>query len=68
MVTPIYTTLSTVLSNATTLVGGIVMCFATSWRLSMLAFVTILPMMHITGEMMHVPCARDARRLERRDE
>ena len=50
MVTPIYTTLSTVLSNATTLVGGIVMCFATSWRLSMLAFVTILPMMHITGE------------------
>ena len=25
------------------------MCFYTSWRLSMLAFTTILPMMHITG-------------------
>lgn len=49
MVTPIYTTLSTVLSNFTTLIGGVIMCFFTSWRLSMLAFTTILPMMHITG-------------------
>lgn len=49
MVQPIYTTLSTVLSNLTLLVGGITMCFLTSWRLSMLAFTTILPMMHITG-------------------
>ena len=38
-----------VLSNVTTLIGGVVMCFATSWRLSMLAFTTILPMMHVTG-------------------
>lgn len=49
MVQPIYTTLSTVLSNLTLLIGGVVMCFTTSWRLSMLAFTTILPMMHITG-------------------
>ena len=49
MVQPIYTTFSTVLSNLTLLVGGVVMCFHTSWRLSMLAFTTILPMMHITG-------------------
>ncbi|KOO30462.1 ATP-binding cassette superfamily [Chrysochromulina tobinii] len=49
MVQPIYTTLSTVLSNLMILVGGVTMCFLTSWRLSMLAFTTILPMMHITG-------------------
>ena len=49
MITPIYTTLSTVLSNVMLLGGGVVMCFLTSWRLSMLAFTTILPMMHITG-------------------
>ena len=49
MVSPIYTTFSTMLSNVTLLVGGVTMCFITSWRLSMLAFTTILPMMHITG-------------------
>ena len=49
MVQPIYTTLSTMLSNLTLLIGGVTMCFITSWRLSMLAFTTILPMMHITG-------------------
>merc|ERR1719424_562318 len=49
MVQPIFTTLSTVLSNLTLLAGGVVMCFNTSWRLSMLAFTTILPMIHITG-------------------
>ena len=30
------------------LVGGVVMCFITSWRLSMLAYATVLPIMHIT--------------------
>jgi ABC-type multidrug transport system fused ATPase/permease subunit len=49
MVDPIYSTLGTLLSNTIQLVGGVVMCFITSWRLSMLAFTTILPMMHVTG-------------------
>ena len=49
MVLPIQYSLSQFLSNIITLVGGVVMCFVTSWRLSMLAFTTILPMMHITG-------------------
>ena len=53
MVQPIYTTLSTVLSNLMLLTGGVTMCFLTSWRLSMLAFTTILPMMHILS-LIHI--------------
>ena len=49
MVFPIRTSLSTILANLTLLIGGLILCFRTSWRLSMLAFTTILPMMHITA-------------------
>ena len=48
MVQPLQYTLSTVLTNVILLFGGVGMCFYTSWRLSMLAFTTILPIMHIT--------------------
>ena len=41
-------TLATLLSNLILLFGGVVMCFVTSWRLSMLAFTTVLPIMHVT--------------------
>ena len=49
MVNPIYSTLGSLLSNVILLLGGVIMCFVTSWRLSMLAFTTILPMMHVTS-------------------
>ena len=45
---PIFSALPQLLSNAILLVGGVIMCFATSWRLSMLAFTTVLPIMHVT--------------------
>jgi len=48
MVQPCYSALTTLLSNGILLVGGIVMCFITSWRLSMLAYTTVLPIMHVT--------------------
>jgi ABC-type multidrug transport system fused ATPase/permease subunit len=48
MVAPIQTTISTLLSNTISLVGGVVMCFVTSWRLSLMAFTTVLPVMHCT--------------------
>ena len=37
---PIFSALPTLLSNLILLVGGVVMCFVVSWRLSMLAFTT----------------------------
>ena len=40
--------LSRVLSNSILLVGGVAMCFYTSWRLSILAFATIGPIIHVT--------------------
>lgn len=36
------------LSNTILLLGGIAMCFVTSWQLSLLAFTTIGPIVHIT--------------------
>ena len=48
MVSPIQYVLSTLLSNIILLVGGVVMCFVTSWRLSMVAYTTVLPVMHVT--------------------
>jgi len=48
MASPIFSALPTMLSNLVLLFGGLVMCFVTSWRLSMLAFTTVLPIMHIT--------------------
>ena len=48
MVRPLEHTLSSSLSGLITLAGGGLMCFVTSWRLSMLAFVTVLPMGFVT--------------------
>eukprot|EP00039_Didymoeca_costata_P007517 m.100707 g.100707 ORF g.100707 m.100707 type:complete len:916 (-) comp13720_c0_seq5:44-2791(-) len=50
MTQPFRTMIGTVLANVITLVGGIVFCFHTSWRLSMLAFVTIAPVMYLTDQ------------------
>ncbi len=48
MVSPVTTTLSIFISNFLLLVGGVVMCFITSWQLSMVAYTTVLPIMHVT--------------------
>jgi len=48
MASPIFSALPTLLSNVILLVGGVVMCFVVSWRLSMLAFTTVMPIMHVT--------------------
>ena len=48
MVQPLQYTLANLLSNTILLFGGVVMYFHTSWRLSMLAFTTLLPIMHVT--------------------
>ena len=34
--------------NTLLMFGGITMCFITSWRLSMVAYTTVLPIMHAT--------------------
>ncbi|GBG80484.1 hypothetical protein CBR_g30946 [Chara braunii] len=46
---PLNWMLSTLLRNLLNLAGGFVMCFYTSWKLSMLAFTTMAPIMHITA-------------------
>jgi ABC-type multidrug transport system fused ATPase/permease subunit len=48
MVSPLQTMLGTLLSNVLLLIGGFSMAFYTSWRLSILAFCTIGPIMHVT--------------------
>jgi hypothetical protein len=48
MVSPIQSMLGTLLSNTILLIGGMALCFSTSWRLSMLAFTTVGPIIHIT--------------------
>tara|TARA_B110001452_G_scaffold192693_1_gene162693 strand:+ start:200 stop:1837 length:1638 start_codon:yes stop_codon:yes gene_type:complete len=48
MVSPIQFVLSSTISNMIHLVGGVAMCFVISWRLSMVAYTTVLPIMHIT--------------------
>lgn len=47
-VSPVQYMLGTLFSNVMLLAGGVVMCFVTSWRLSMLAFTTVGPVYHIT--------------------
>jgi len=47
MMTPIQTSLSSLLNNVLILIGGMVMCFIISYRLSMLAFVTINPITYL---------------------
>jgi len=48
MTTPLTTLLGTLTSAIIALVGGVAMAFATSWRLSMLAFTTVGPILHLT--------------------
>eukprot|EP01083_Nonionella_stella_P181393 649653_1 len=50
MLTPLRTMLTSTLSNIILLFGGLVMCFITSWRLSMLAFTTVAPVLFLTGQ------------------
>ena len=59
MVSPLQYTFSTFLSNTVLLIGGVVMCFYTSWRLSMLAFTTVLPIMHVTESYAKGPPLAD---------
>ena len=48
LVAPIQQLLGSVVSNSLLLIGGMVMCFWTSWRLSMLAFTTVGPIVYVT--------------------
>ncbi|CAN0033345.1 unnamed protein product, partial [Laminaria digitata] len=48
MVSPCTYMLGSLFSNILLLGGGMVMCFVTSWRLSMLAFTTVGPIYHVT--------------------
>ena len=50
MLTPLRTMLQTTLSNIILLFGGLIMCFITSWRLSMLAFTTVAPVLFLTQQ------------------
>jgi len=47
MMAPIQSSLSSLLSNVLILVGGMIMCFIKSYRLSMLAFVTVGPITYL---------------------
>ncbi|KAL2623801.1 hypothetical protein R1flu_008046 [Riccia fluitans] len=49
MAEPINWMLSSIVRNAIALVGAFVLCFSISWKLSMLAFTTMAPIMHITA-------------------
>mmetsp|Transcript_50662 Transcript_50662/g.126127 ORF Transcript_50662/g.126127 Transcript_50662/m.126127 type:complete len:946 (+) Transcript_50662:91-2928(+) len=48
MVSPIQSSMGSLLSNTIRLIGGVALCFYTSWRLSMLAFTTVGPIITIT--------------------
>ena len=47
MMSPIQSSLSSLLSNILILIGGLVMCFYNSYRLSMIAFVTVGPITYL---------------------
>ncbi len=47
MMSPIQSSLSSLLNNLLILVGGMIMCFVKSYRLSMLAFVTVGPITYL---------------------
>jgi ABC-type multidrug transport system fused ATPase/permease subunit len=49
MVNPLSTLINSVLSNFITLGGGLLMCVTVSWRLSMVSFTVIGPIVYITG-------------------
>ncbi|GJP71877.1 hypothetical protein CLOP_g2672 [Closterium sp. NIES-67] len=46
---PINWQLSALVRNMASLVGGVLLCFVTSWKLSILAFTTMAPILHITA-------------------
>jgi ATP-binding cassette subfamily B protein len=48
LVAPIQQLLGSVVSNTLLLVGGVILCFVTSWRLSLLAFTTVGPIVYVT--------------------
>ena len=52
MTQPIRGMLNNLLSNIISMMGGLIMCFVTSWRLSMLAFTTVAPVVFLTGFCM----------------
>ena len=67
MMEPIRSSLSTLLYNLITLVGGVTMCYVTSYQLSLLAFVTVGPIMCVRAQRAaHVgargACVRNAPR------
>jgi ABC-type multidrug transport system fused ATPase/permease subunit len=49
MVSPLNTILNSLVSNVLLLFGGLVMCLYTSWRLSLLAFTSIGPIIYVTS-------------------
>eukprot|EP00306_Pavlova_sp_CCMP459_P004553 CAMPEP_0185163200 /NCGR_PEP_ID=MMETSP1139-20130426/7652_1 /TAXON_ID=298111 /ORGANISM="Pavlova sp., Strain CCMP459" /LENGTH=956 /DNA_ID=CAMNT_0027728549 /DNA_START=43 /DNA_END=2914 /DNA_ORIENTATION=- len=49
MLSPLQSTLQTLLSNSILLVGSLAWCFVISWRLSMLAFTTLAPIIYMTS-------------------
>lgn len=49
MAEPLNWMLSSLVRNFLSLAGGFIMCFIISWKLSMLAFTTMAPIMHITA-------------------
>ena len=49
MLAPIQNTMSTLLYNLVMLFGGIIMCFYTSYKLSMLAFTTVGPILYVVS-------------------
>ena len=49
MVSPLRTIVSTLVANIFTLGGGLVLCLWTSWRLAILAFTSIGPIIYITA-------------------
>ena len=53
MLQPLEHTLASTLTNLATCAGGLALCFATSWRLSLLALTTLLPVATITQAYAH---------------
>eukprot|EP00923_Selenidium_pygospionis_P038686 GHVN01067334.1.p2 GENE.GHVN01067334.1~~GHVN01067334.1.p2 ORF type:complete len:857 (+),score=123.30 GHVN01067334.1:4809-7379(+) len=49
MVQPCRTIMNVLLSNVIRLIGGFVMCAATSWKLTVLSFTSIAPIIYLTG-------------------
>eukprot|EP00040_Diaphanoeca_grandis_P023777 m.129827 g.129827 ORF g.129827 m.129827 type:complete len:898 (-) comp29434_c0_seq1:80-2773(-) len=58
LVSPMQGMIGTLLSSTVMLIGGVVMCFYTCWRLSIIAVATIAPIMYLTDQY-----ARFSRRL-----